>query len=78
MLRHNLSVAGPVRIDKRVDDKDNSWNTPGVTVTDKDVESVDPAAMTGPRNPDGSLPASGFLRPKASGNVANFGAFPRE
>jgi parallel beta-helix repeat protein len=61
VLRKNISFDGPNKIDPKVDDKDNSWNTPGLTLTRADFQSLDPNCMQGPRNPDGSLPKCNFL-----------------
>jgi uncharacterized protein YjdB len=41
----------------------NSWdNPPGVTMTDADFISVDSTGLSGPRQTDGSLPVTNFLR----------------
>ena len=42
-------------------DDHNSWNG-GVTVTDADFLSVNPAGIDGPRRFDGALPALDFLK----------------
>lgn len=61
-LRNNLSFDGSVEIDPRVDDRHNSWNSPGITITADDFLSLDSASLEGPRQDDGSLRASQFLR----------------
>ena len=63
VLRNNLSYEGRVRINPKVNDQFNSWNTPpGVEITKADFLSLDDSVITGPRNPDGSIPESDFLR----------------
>jgi pectate disaccharide-lyase len=42
------------------DVSNNSWN--GLTVSDADFLSLNDGVITGPRNPDGSLPDSDFLK----------------
>lgn len=49
---------------RQIDDQFNSWNTPppAVEITKADLLSLNDSVITGPRNPDGSTPKSGFLR----------------
>lgn len=62
ILRNNLSYDGTVAIDPRMVNENNSWNTPGVSITAADFVSLDTAILEGPRNPDGSLPLAWSLR----------------
>jgi ankyrin repeat protein len=63
VLRSNLSYKGLMQIRPEVDDQFNSWNMPLDTeITEQDFVSLDDSIFTGPRNPDGSIPESGFLR----------------
>lgn len=41
----------------------NSWNSPGVTITDADFASLDDTQLAGPRKANGDLPDITFLRP---------------
>ena len=61
VLRNCLSVAGDVDVSGGTDDTFNSW-TLSVTVSEDDLQSLSDEVATGPRNNDGSLPTSGFLR----------------
>ena len=54
VLRNNIALGGPLRIDPRVDDGCNSWNIPGLEISEMDFESLDTASVTGPRARDGS------------------------
>jgi len=63
VLRNNLSYKGLIQIRPEVDDQFNSWNTPpSIEITEKDFLSLDDSTITGPRNPDGSLPENDFLK----------------
>jgi hypothetical protein len=53
------------------DVSNNSWN--GLTVTDADFLSLHDNVITGPRNADGSLPASDFLRLNPSSGLIDKG-----
>jgi hypothetical protein len=75
VLRNNISLQGPNKIDPKVDDKDNSWNTPGLELTKADFQSLDPNSMAGPRSPDGSLPKSNFLHLTPASKAKGLGAF---
>ena len=63
ILRNNLSLGGGIRINPAVNEQHNSWS-PGLgkDVTEQDFLSLDDSVVTGPRNPDGSVPESDFLR----------------
>jgi len=62
-LRSNLSYKGLIQIRPKVDDQFNSWNMPARTeISEQDFVSLDDSIFTGPRNPDGSIPDSDFLR----------------
>jgi hypothetical protein len=63
ILRNNLSYKGSVIVHAKADHQFNSWNEPlGVEVTEDDFLSLDDTTITGPRNSDGSIPESNFLR----------------
>ena len=65
VIRNSVSFNGTLRrrIDPNMDDRFNSWNTPpGIEITEEDFLSLDDTTITGPRNPDGSIPESDFLR----------------
>lgn len=63
VLRGNLSYRGLMQIRPEVDDQFNSWSMPlNAEMTEQDFVSLDDSIFTGPRNPDGSIPDSGFLR----------------
>jgi hypothetical protein len=49
----------------------NSWN--GLTVSDADFASLDDSVITGPRNPDGSLPDTDFLKLKPTSGLIDKG-----
>src|SRR5262249_49852959 len=51
----------------------NTWNS-GIGVTAADFLSLSDAIATGPRNPDGSLPITSFLRLAANSHLINTGA----
>jgi hypothetical protein len=62
VLRNNVSYGGTVAIDPLMVNENNSWNTPGVSIGADDFVSLDTAALEGPRQADGSLPAAWSLR----------------
>jgi hypothetical protein len=76
VLHNNISFEGGVRIDPRMDDKNNSWNTPGLELTKADFRCLDPNSIEGPRGADGSLPKSDFLHLTPKSKAKGFGAFP--
>ena len=62
VLINNLSCSAGKYIHPDVKDQFNSWNTPpGIEITEDDLLSLDDTTITGPRNPDGSIPESDFL-----------------
>ena len=74
MLRNCLSFSGSVRMKSEVDDKYNNWNdSPGVEITKEDFVSLDDSAIKGSRSPDGSLPASDFLKLAAGSDAIDAG-----
>ncbi|HUT30786.1 MAG TPA: non-reducing end alpha-L-arabinofuranosidase family hydrolase [Sedimentisphaerales bacterium] len=60
-LRNNVSFEGEVVMWPGIDHANNSWNG-GCVVTREDFLSLDDGDMKGPRNADGGLPESNFLR----------------
>ncbi|MZQ49076.1 MAG: hypothetical protein GT598_08730 [Bacteroidales bacterium] len=52
----------------------NSWNS-GVTVTSSDFLSLDPSGASGPRQSDGSLPSTDFLRLAAGSDLIDAGIY---
>lgn len=60
VLRNNISFDGSETIYSPVDDAFNTWN--GIPVDAADFLSLDDTIARGPRQPDGSLPLSSFLR----------------
>ncbi len=52
----------------------NSWNS-GVTVTSSDFLSLDPYGASGPRQSDGSLPNTGFLRLAPGSDLIDAGVY---
>jgi len=63
VLINNLSFNAGKYIHPDVNDQFNNWNTPpGVDVTKEDFLTLDDSVITGPRNPDGSIPESNFLQ----------------
>lgn len=63
VLINNLSCSAGKYIHPDVNDQFNSWNTPpGLEITEKDFLTLDDSVITGPRNADGSIPESDFLR----------------
>jgi ankyrin repeat protein len=67
-LHHNISYrvrayGGRDRIGAEVDSQANSWDAkPAIALTDTDFLSLDDSQMSAPRNTDGSIPYSDFLR----------------
>jgi hypothetical protein len=63
VLRNNLSLGGEIKIDPAVDENHDSWSLGSrVQITEQDFLSLDDAVIAGPRNADGSIPDSNFLR----------------
>jgi hypothetical protein len=74
VLRNNASLAGGsgnANIKSGNVQSNNTWN--GIAVDANDFISLSDALATGPRNPDGSLPITGFLRLRADSNLINAG-----
>ena len=62
VVKNNLSLNDGINaIDPTAEQSNNSWST-GFSVSPGDFISVDPAGMNGARSPDGSLPATDFLK----------------
>jgi hypothetical protein len=75
ILRNNVSLktiggSGNV-INGPVDDTFNTWN--GIPVNDQDFLSLVDTIARGPRNPDGSLPVSDFLKLRLDSNLLDAG-----
>jgi len=63
VLRNNLSLDGSIRINPAVNEQHNSWSPNlGTRITEQDFLSLDDTVITGPRNPDDSIPENDFLR----------------
>lgn len=73
LLRNNISLAGSRSdiFDTGVTGSFNTWN--GISVSAADFISLDDTLARGPRNPDGSLPASDFLRLAPGSNLIDAG-----
>jgi len=73
VLRNNISYAGadPDSFSSSVDDAFNTWN--GIPVNAADFLSLDDTIARGPRQPDGSLPSSDFLRLVSGSNLIDAG-----
>ncbi len=73
-LRNNISFAGSSsdQFLSGVDDSFNTWN--GIPVSASDFISLDDAVARGPRQSDGGLPLSGFLRLKPTSNLVDRGS----
>ena len=73
ILRNNISFAGTSSddFDSGVTDSFNTWN--GISVSAADFLSLDDSIARGPRNPDGSLPVSDFLRLAPGSNLIDAG-----
>ena len=61
ILRNNVAHSDSASTNASTVHDHNTWNGGG-TLTDADFQTLDFTANTGPRQPDGSLPASNFLR----------------
>ncbi|WP_146584480.1 right-handed parallel beta-helix repeat-containing protein [Posidoniimonas polymericola] len=73
LLRNNISVAGSQSdiFQSGVTDSFNTWN--GIPVNSADFLSLDDTIARGPRQADGSLPVSGFLRLAPGSNLIDAG-----
>jgi len=73
ILQNNISIAGSQsdRFLSGVSHSFNTWN--GIPINVADFLSLDDAIARGPRNPDGSLPISNFLKLAPDSNLVNAG-----
>ena len=73
-LRNNIAVGGDLQIERElgVDDANNSWTLPVVANAD-DFISVDSTAAEGPRQADGSLPDTDFLKLREDSDLIDAG-----
>jgi hypothetical protein len=71
VIKNCISLEGVVAISSGIQEK-NSWQ--GFTVSTVDFLSVDTALITAPRNPEGSLSASAFLRLAPTSPMIDAGA----
>lgn len=65
VFSNNISYAGRQgdRINENANSQNNSWDdNAGIQLTDEDFLSFDDSIMAAPRNPDGSIPQSKFLK----------------
>jgi len=64
ILRNNISFNGTVRNcdGDGIDASNNSWDIPGLKISEKDFVSIDTAGVFGPRKEDGSLPDIDFMK----------------
>jgi hypothetical protein len=74
VLRNNLSFQGEVKVDEKMDARNNSWNIPGLEITAKDFAGLDPTYLQGPRKDDGSLPEGPFLKLSKTSRAIDAGA----
>ena len=73
VIKNSLSLNdGSNAINPAVEQSNNSWST-GFSVSEGDFISVDPAGMSGARGPDGSLPATDFLKLAPGSTLINAG-----
>jgi len=74
VVRNNVSLGSSgVIMNSGVVHDHNSWNGAAYAADAGDFLSLDDAGATGPRQPDGSLPALDFLRLNAGSNLINAG-----
>jgi hypothetical protein len=75
VLRNNLSIAGGSSdaFTSGTLATNNSWQVLAPAASSNDVQSVDAAAIAGPRPADGSLPVIPFLRPVPAGRLIDKG-----
>ncbi len=73
VLTNNISFAGSSSdtFQSGVTSSHNTWN--GIPVNAADFLSLDDSIARGPRNPDGSLPISNFLRLSSDSNLIDAG-----
>ena len=73
ILRNNLAFTGTILANGAgINDSCNSWNLP-VTVTAADFLTTSITGVDGPRNIDGSVPATGFLKLAPSSDCIDAG-----
>jgi ankyrin repeat protein len=61
---NNISYDGRNDFHPQARNNNNNWNTNlNINLTNTDFISLDDSEMSAPRNPDGSIPYSNFLRP---------------
>jgi hypothetical protein len=72
-LRNNVSLEGRVVMWAAIDHQNNSWNG-GCEVGREDFLSMDDSGMIGPRNDDGSLRETDFLKLAAGSDLIDSGA----
>jgi hypothetical protein len=70
VFKNCISLSGTVSLKNSIQEK-NSWN--GFTVTSADFLSLDTTGISAPRNPDGTLPKSNFLRLVSSSSLVDAG-----
>lgn len=76
-LRNNLGYKGGkelTEIDLAKCDLANNYFDLNLTATDNDFVNLDEALLTGPRQKDGSLPDTGFMKPKPGSQFIDKGA----
>jgi hypothetical protein len=71
ILRNNISVGAGVVMDPAIVQQLNTWN--GIFADEDDFLSTSDAIARGPRNLDGSLPLSDFLRLASDSNLIDVG-----
>lgn len=74
LFRNNISASSPrlAQTSAGSNVTNNSWTLP-VTVTTADFASINSSIAVGPRNADGSLPVSNFLRLAPGSDLINIG-----
>ena len=73
-VKNNISWPGSSPIESQHYGEHNSWNkATGVKLTLDDFLSTDDSIITGPRNPDGSLPVNDFLKLAPGSDVIDAG-----
>jgi hypothetical protein len=77
VVRNNLSIAGASSDSFRSGSllTNNSWQVLSPAATTNDVLSADVSAAIAPRQADGSLPVSPFLRPTPGGRLIDRGVY---
>jgi hypothetical protein len=72
VMRNNVSMSGGVLVALNVIQQLNTWNN--IPVDAADFLTLDDARSRGPRQADGSLPFSDFLRLKLDSNLVDIGS----